>query len=81
MNIEALAREAGHDAWDIYTDGRGCLRVSLDGVELTEELEKFAVLVRAEAIEEAARLIDETWLASPCEYAEAIRALVKPPAV
>lgn len=35
----------------------------------------------AAAIEEAARLIDERWLASPGEYAEAIRALVKPPAV
>jgi hypothetical protein len=38
-----------------------------------------AVFIAA-AVEEAALLIDQTWHKTPAEYAEAIRALVKPPA-
>ncbi len=47
MDIEAMAREAGEDAWDVWRDGRGALCVGLDGISLTEELEKFAELVAA----------------------------------
>ena len=73
MNIEALAVEAGFQLNEFGDIG--------DGYWSFEECaQKFAALVRAHAIEEAARLIDETWLASPGEYTEAIRALVKPPA-
>ena len=59
MNIEALAREAGRDAWDVGLDRRGVLRVSLDGVELTEELERFAALVLGEAAAACKRLEED----------------------
>jgi hypothetical protein len=71
MNIEALAREAGFTLYE--HDGS-------DPQDCKPELARFAALVRDQAMEEAARLIDHTWHKTPAEYADAIRALVKPPA-
>jgi hypothetical protein len=72
--IEALAREAGMSAdlgrWYSNTFD------PLDSQDVsTEHLERFAALVRAAALEEAARLIDQTWQKTPAEYAAAIRAI------
>lgn len=83
MNIETLAESAGlvtgenmrRDGYMLYRSMGETRNIRSD------HLQRFAALVRDQAIEEAARLIDDTWLASPGEYAEAIRALVKPPEV
>ena len=53
MDIEALAKAAGSEAWDIWRDKRGALCISVDGVSLTDELEKFAELVASQAAAEA----------------------------
>ena len=73
MNIEELATEAGSEAWDIWRDDRGYLRISLDGVGLTEELEKFARLVAAAEREACAKLADSF---AAFECAKAIRSRV-----
>jgi hypothetical protein len=58
MDIEALAKAAGSEAWDIWRDKRGALCISLDGVSLTEELEKFAELIASSEREACAKLCE-----------------------
>ena len=59
MDIEALATEAGADtAWDVWRTDTGELRISMQGVGITEELEKFALLVAATEREACAKLCD-----------------------
>lgn len=71
MNIEALAREAG-----MLRDGNCWFSESSSAEDVEHaDLERFADLV----LEEAARLIDQTWQKTPAEYAAAIRALKAAP--
>jgi hypothetical protein len=59
MDIEALATEAGSEtAWDVFRDDRGELRISLEGVEITEELLKFAILVASAEREACAKICE-----------------------
>lgn len=73
MDIEAMARAAGSEAWDIWRDGRGALCVGLDGISLTEQLEKFAELVGAAECEACAKVCDELNDCSAAFLAEKIR--------
>lgn len=67
--IEDIAREAGvyHALEDFGADSFECDR---------SELERFAAIVRAEALEEAARHVDAPLADYGTEFAKAIRALV-----
>jgi hypothetical protein len=58
MTTEELARQAGASAWDFGKDRNGKFLVSVDGVGITEELERFAALVREQALEDAAKVCD-----------------------
>ena len=82
MNIIELAREAG--LGESLTHNGGALRVWVEGADWHDELTRFAALVRAAALEEAAGACedldeDTCWkegrLASGHKCAAAIRAM------
>lgn len=72
MNIEAMARACGMMA---YTDVSGRLQIDGDNGKITE----FAALVRAEALREAAGIVDNYWYKTPGAYAAAILAAIDSP--
>lgn len=74
--IEDLAREAGfarNDSGDYPLPLRDAWLCD------TAELERFAALIRAEVLEEAAQHVEDRYgTLSPCDLAAAIRALAVP---
>lgn len=80
-STEDLAREAGFDA---YANGAGGVTIQApdDGDDLTAEVTKLVALVRAQALEDAARVCDVTPpypFRPSIEAAHAIRALKEKP--
>lgn len=72
MNIEAMAREAGGVVYRVAHDRLAIDCDNMDGM-------KFAALVRAEALREAAGIINSQWHKTPSEYAAAILAAIDQP--
>ena len=70
--IQELAEQAGL----AYAEADGRMFNSMrECVDITAYLERFAGLVRAQALEDAAALIYTTGQKTPADYAAAIRAL------
>lgn len=76
MNVIEIAREAGIE-WQRNTTITGKVRITTCGSQPVDKLERFAALVRAAALEEAAQKCDDLWQDDGTAYdcREAIRAM------